>query len=142
MSRAGYSDDADDQWAYICWRGAVTSSIRGKRGQAFLKEMLAALDGMVFHELIANDLEKDGAVCALGAVGRRRQLDMSGWDPHDYETIAGRFGITGPLAREIVFVNDEWSYGDTPRQRWERMRKWIADQIREPALTTGERRDG
>jgi len=46
MSRSGYSDDCDDQWSLICWRGAVKSAIRGKRGQAFLKEMLAALDAL------------------------------------------------------------------------------------------------
>ena len=46
MSRSGYSDDIDDNWAHIMWRGRVASSIRGKRGQAMLRELLAALDAM------------------------------------------------------------------------------------------------
>ena len=46
MSRSGYTDDFDDQWALIRWRGAVTSAIRGKRGQEFLREMAAAMDAM------------------------------------------------------------------------------------------------
>jgi hypothetical protein len=68
MSRSGYSDDCD-QWDMIRWRGAVASSIRGARGQAFLKEMLAALDALPEPKLIAEELESDGAVCAIGAVG-------------------------------------------------------------------------
>lgn len=45
MSRSGYCDDGDyGQWEMIMWRGAVTSAFRGKRGQAFLKEMLDSRD--------------------------------------------------------------------------------------------------
>lgn len=35
MSRSGYSDDCYG-WELICWRGAVNSAIKGKRGQSFL----------------------------------------------------------------------------------------------------------
>jgi hypothetical protein len=45
MSRSGYSDD-HSEWDLIRWRGAVASAIRGKRGQAFLRELLVALDAM------------------------------------------------------------------------------------------------
>lgn len=45
MSRSGYSDDID-QWDLICWRGAVASAIRGKRGQAFLLEMWKAMTAL------------------------------------------------------------------------------------------------
>lgn len=44
MSRHGYSDDChDDILSFGQWRGQVASAIRGKRGQAFLKELIAAL---------------------------------------------------------------------------------------------------
>lgn len=43
MSRSGYSDDCDDPLQEGRWRAAVNSAIRGKRGQAFLREALAAL---------------------------------------------------------------------------------------------------
>lgn len=57
MSRSGYSEDYDgDHWDLIRWRGAVASSIRGKRGQAFLREALAALDAMPEKKLITGDL--------------------------------------------------------------------------------------
>lgn len=57
MSRSGYSEDWDgENWTFIRWRGAVKSALRGKRGQAFLREALAALDAMPEKRLITHDL--------------------------------------------------------------------------------------
>ena len=141
MSRSGYSDAGDiDQWGFICWRGAVNSAIKGKRGQAFLKEMLAALDSMDTKALIANDLVRDAGtehkqVCAIGAVAVKRGLDVSGVNPEDRDTVAGVFGIAPALAAEIVYVNDEWcswrdAVQETPEKRFERVRAWIVAQIK------------
>ena len=55
MSRSGYSDDLET-WQLIKWRGQVMSAIRGKRGQKFLRELLAALDAMPKKILITEDL--------------------------------------------------------------------------------------
>ncbi len=138
MSRSGYWDDCDDWWAHIRWRGAIASAIRGRRGQAFLGEMLQALDSLPEHKLIANELEAGGAVCAIGAVGKARGIDMSKLDPEDSQTVAGTFGISGALAREIVWLNDEWSPRETPESRFARMRAWVAAHLAKPA----EGRDG
>lgn len=160
MSRAGYSDDCDDVLAEGRWRAAVRSALRGKRGQAFLQEALAALDAMPEKQLIRSalvidgfDLDYDepvivggdvlcdrrgmpipmGSVCLLGAVGQARGLDMSDLDPHDMDTVAPTFGIADAMAREIVYWNDEGGfYGETPEQRWTRMRAWVAAQIKKP----------
>ena len=69
MSRADYTDDVDSAWAFIRYRGAVKSAICGARGQAFLREMLAALDTVADGRLISGALEENGSVCAIGAVG-------------------------------------------------------------------------
>jgi len=130
MSRSGYSEDWDDQWATIRYRGAVESSIRGRRGQAFLKEMLAALDALPEKRLIADELQHGEAVCAIGAVGKARGVSMEKLDPEDAERVAVKFNIATALAREIVYMNDEGSYGETPEQRFQRMRMWIANQIK------------
>lgn len=131
MSRSGYSDDGEDQWALICWRGAVASALRGKRGQAVLREALAALDALPKAELIAGDLEAAGSVCLLGAVGTRRNLNMTGVDVEDHEHVASLFALPHALACEIMWENDEGGrYGETPRARWERMRRWIASNIK------------
>lgn len=131
MSRSDYSDEADDQWASICWRGAVASAIRGKRGQAFLREMLAAMDAMPEKKLISEDLARDGDVCAIGSVGKARGVDMSKLDPEDPDAIAKTFGISSALVREIEYVNDEnWSCRGDPEKRFEAVRKWIVKQIK------------
>lgn len=132
MGRAGLVEDDDfDNWASIRWRGAVTSAIRGKRGQAFLKEMQAALDALPAPKLIAHDLiTNDGCVCALGAVGKARSMDMDKLDPYDIDTVAGAFGLVDALAREIVYVNDEdGPRKETDEQRYSRVLRWIKSQI-------------
>lgn len=132
MSRSGYSCDGDiEQWDLICWRGAVASAIKGVRGQAFLLEMHRAMKALPEPKLIAHELEEHGAVCAIGAVGKARGVDMSGIDPEDRERVANVFGIAPALAAEIVFMNDEadrWSK-ETPEQRYARMLKWIEEQL-------------
>lgn len=73
---------------------------------------------------------KEGDVCALGALGRARGLDMTGLDPEQPEGVAAAFDIAEPLAREIVYMNDEGGYRtETPEDRWKRMRKWVAARI-------------
>lgn len=137
MSRSGYVDDCDDVLQAGRWRGRVMSAMRGKRGQAFLKEALAVLEAMPEKRLIAGDLVFDGdqpfyagsgeevivggdvlvdrwgaektvgSVCLLGAVGQARGLDMSDLDPEDIEMVAPRFGLADAMTREIVYWNDE-----------------------------------
>lgn len=126
MSRAGYDDDCDG-WALIRWRGAVSAAIKGKRGQQLLRELAQGMDAMKEKRLIADELVASGDFCALGVVGANRGIDMQAIDPEDSETVAGVFNIADALAREIVFVNDEmgpWK-GETPEQRWVRVRAWV-----------------
>lgn len=135
MSRSGYIDDGDT-WALIRWRGAVASAIRGNRGQAFFKELLAALDAMPEKRLITDTLKSDGDFCTLGVLGAARGIDMDQLNPENPEEVATEFNIASALAQEVVYMNDEYGsyWGDeTPEQRWARMRKWIASQIKEAA---------
>lgn len=131
MSRSGYSDDIEDQWSFIRWRGCVASAIRGKRGQALLREMLEALDAMPVKALIAEELELNGEYCALGVLGKKRGIDMSQLDPGEPTEIGIAFNIASPLAQEIVYHNDEGNpYNFTPEKRWQYMRNWVANNIR------------
>jgi hypothetical protein len=134
MSRSGYSEDCDG-WDLIRWRGAVTSAIRGKRGQALLLELRDALDAMPEKGLIAHELvDASGAFCTLGVIGSARGLPLSEIDPEDSDQVAKWFDIAPALAKEIVFENDEACWRDeTPQQRWDRMRQWV-----ELAIKTGE----
>lgn len=128
--RSGYSDDLDN-WALIRWRGAVTSAIRGERGQKLLREMAEAMDAMPLKKLIAEDLERDGGYCALGTVGKKRGVDMAALDPEDRDTVAVAFDIAPCLAAEVAFINDDdFAYrSETPTQRWQRVRQWVREHL-------------
>jgi hypothetical protein len=131
MSRSGYSDEYEN---LQLWRNAVARAIRGERGQAFLKELLAALDALPEKRLIPEALvDSDGEVCALGSVGRLRGLDMSKIDPEDHRKLADTFNIAPALVQEIEFENDDdfaWNHHQaTPEQRFERMRAWVVRKI-------------
>lgn len=135
MSRSGYSDDWMG-WSTICWRGAVASALRGKRGQAFLGELADAMDAMPERVLIADNLRAtDGCLCTLGVVGAARGVDLESLDPLDREAVAAAFGIAPAMAAEIVYMNDEAAWNaETPAQRWVRMRAWVAEQIKLPSV--------
>jgi hypothetical protein len=130
VSRSGYIDDVE-QWDLIRWRGAVASSIRGKRGQAFLLEMWKAMQALPEPKLIAKELEEDGAVCAIGSVGKARGVNMAEIDPQDHEQVADAFGIPHTLACEIMYMNDEGpgNWKATPEQRFAYMKKWIEGNL-------------
>jgi hypothetical protein len=133
MSRSGYSDDLSERELNL-YRGAVESAIHGKRGQAFLRELLAELDAMPVRELMRGALEYDGHYCALGVVGHARGFDLGALDDADNTDLAQAFRVARALVAEIEFVNDErgWTHTETPAERWFRVRAWVLDQIKEP----------
>ena len=140
MSRSCYSYYDIEAWAMIRWRGQVASATRGQRGQKLLSDLLVALDAMPIKQLVRHELEtRDGGVCALGALGKARGIDMSAIDPEEPDEVAAAFDIASPLAREIVYMNDEhfdYEYVNnqrveiSPEKRWSRMREWVAAQIK------------
>ncbi|WP_052223899.1 hypothetical protein [Comamonas testosteroni] len=108
MSRSGYTDDYDEDGTGGLWRGAVARAIKGKRGQAALRETLAALESMPQKVLIGESLvTADGEFCTLGALGSARGLDMRAVDPDDWDAVAALFDIAPAMVREIVYENDE-----------------------------------
>lgn len=150
MSRHGYSDELD-QWDLIKWRGQVASAMRGKRGQKLLVDLVKALDAMTEKALIAGKLVTvDAEVCALGAVGQLRGIEMptvdkngdeyEGDDFDSYE-MADLFDVAHQLAAEVMWQNDEggrdhkvvdgrWQYcPETPQERWQRVRAWAMRHI-------------
>lgn len=145
MSRSGYVDDGgcDYNNAWALNKKSIDRAIQGKRGQDLLHAMAAALDAMPVKELVAEKLVTDeGAVCALGAVAVACKIDVSGLDPEDSDAVAKKFNIAPSLAREIVFQNDDdFGYlgrsGETPAQRWTRIRKWVGEQLTQPEVRHG-----
>lgn len=135
MSRSGYCDDYE---GIGLWRGAVASAIRGKRGQNFLRELLATLDAMPEKRLLAVTINTGKGCCTLGSVTKARGVDTNDLDERidagdDWgigEELAERLGIASAMAQEIVYMNDEAAWNnETPEQRYSRMREWVEAQI-------------
>ena len=128
MSRSGYVDDCD----YLpLYRQAVERSLKGIRGQAFLREMAEALDAMPCKRLTTGELvDSLGDVCALGCVCQRRGINCDGVDSFNTKQVAKFVGISEAMAAEIADINDDdWLEMETDWHRWTRVRKWVAEQI-------------
>ena len=156
MSRITYNewDSAEGQWAGIRWGGAAKKAINGKRGQAALRELKAALLVLPSKRLIADRWAASGDVCALGALDVHRMMARTGmnWDaarlvvqqttqiewidywgdPHEDDESSSaelgqsRLGLTYTLAWEIIEKNDEYR---TPEDRYTRMLGWLNSNI-------------
>lgn len=145
MSRSNYSDDCEN---LELWRGNVERTIKGKKGQALLRELEAALVALPEKRLISDDMARmdeahpaDSEVCALGCVALKRGLDQ-GKDrltvlkeimeqfPEGCEAseLADDFDISEMLAREITYVNDEMA-PDRPEKRYEYVLSWVRSKI-------------
>ena len=136
MSRSGYSDDYDgDNPFYLIYPSIVERSIKGKRGQTFLKELAKELDAMPEKRLIAHELIKENECCTIGVICKARGIDVSGVDVEDAHAVGNLVGISSSMAREIEYENDQGfnfynSNKETPENRWLRMRKWVAEQLK------------
>lgn len=141
MSRVTADNDYDPREANL-WHGRLLSAIRGARGQAFLRELLEALDAMPEKRLIANSMQaENGEVCALGVIGAKRGIDLHKIDEsnegEDYDAvkIGKQFNIAEALALEIMWFNDDGIYifhprKETPEHRWGRMRAWVLSHLK------------
>lgn len=134
MSRHGYADDLDYQYLNL-YRGTVKRCINSKAGQSFLRELADAMDAMPEKVLIADELiNSDGDCCTIGVVCKSRAIDVNAIDYEDPEQVGSAVGIARQMAAEIEYENDDGAWHDeSPGQRWQRMRKWVAEHIREQA---------
>lgn len=134
MSRSGYSDGLDSRELNM-WRGAVRRATTGKRGQAFFRELVDALDAMPEKRLVAGELQtKEGETCALGSLAKQKGVALLPLNTYDYDKLADTFDIARALAQETMYENDEGGpyrrEPETPEERWIRVRAWAAKQIR------------
>jgi hypothetical protein len=137
MCRSGYTDDCENLNLY---RATVTRSILGKRGQAFLRNMATALDALPEKMLIAGELiNENGACCALGAVCKFRNIDVSKIDYLDLEIVGAAVGISRSMAAEIEYENDERGpHKEDPADRWKRIRAWVDENLNASNNNHGE----
>lgn len=144
MSRSGFSECDGDEGENLAagrWQAQVASATRGKRGQKFFRDLVAALDAMPEKKLVANELVTgEGEVCALGALAQYRKVDIAAleigsgdpdddWEDSDWAALVGAFDVAEQLTRETMYMNDECCSGNEV-ERWNRVRSWAARQIR------------
>ncbi len=135
MGRSGYSDDGDDENnSAALYRANVDRAMAGKRGQRFFRDLVSALDAMPEKRLIHGKLEeKDGAVCALGALRKAKGVALEPLRESDWDALGSAFNVAPMLTQEVMFENDDDfcdHEDETPEERWERMRKWAAAKVR------------
>ncbi len=139
--RISYSEEEDYPGEFDLYQGNCMRSIKGKKGQAALRELEQALLAMPDKRLIANELETaDGDVCAIGALVKHRGVTPKS-DPEDMEEVGMELGMPRLVAWKVVALNDVDidSYYDpkeghcvsyTPEERYEhvlaQVQKWLS----------------
>jgi hypothetical protein len=115
---------------YLAWQLEVAEAILSPAGQAFMQELVKALDAIPRKELIAGRLaDNRGGCCALGTVCRSRGLDVSQVDHDNLEDISRFLDIPCQIVDEVVYLNDAAYPGEAPTDRWARMRFWAGNQV-------------
>src|SRR5271169_5049168 len=92
---------------YELWRANLRRTMQSERGQAFLQELLEALDALPQKRLIQGAMQQGREVCALGAVGLKRRINLGGLDSRNHDELAAAFGISSMLVQEIAYWNDQ-----------------------------------
>lgn len=144
MSRSGFyeMDDWDQESILAMGRnaGRIASATRGRRGQAFLKTALKALDQMEDKRLAGNTfgVGDDGCMCLMTSIatetGHGSVLSV-GRDSDDDEIcadMAAEFDVSEVLVRDLVWDNDANAPRD-PAKRWQWMRDRIESKIAKEA---------
>lgn len=158
MSRYDCDGDGDGPEYNNAWdlqEQAGLNALRGKRGQAVLKELEVALLALPEKKLLHGKLSREGGVCAIGALALKRRMEAGEardaalkWmeeqvDPEDCEEWGEQtayfakkhLGVVKALAYKISFENDEgrgeYNHGhkETDEERWARVLKWVRSQI-------------
>lgn len=157
MSRYDCDGDGDGPEYNNAWElqeQAGLNALRGKRGQAVLKELEAALLALPEKKLLNGKLSSNGGVCAIGALALKRRMDAGeardaalrwmeeqvdpedceGWGEQTTAFAKQHLKIVKVLAYKISFENDEgrgeYNHGhrETEEERFERVLKWVRAQ--------------
>jgi hypothetical protein len=158
--RIRISEEEDFPNQAAMWEANMERSLRGRKGQAALRELEAALIALPDKRLIANDtVSADGAVCSIAALAKHRGYNGNlilpqmattddDWfnensdkfhDEYEYEEavetammkVAGDLGIPRMVAFAIIYENDDGlGRNPTPEQRYDHMLRWVQRQLR------------
>lgn len=150
MARFYSEEDEDFPGQAELWQANCERSLKGKKGQASLRDLEAALLALPSPRLIAGELQnKAGEVCAIGALAKFKGhecpivaygLDEFGdteIDPIDVESatidLAKTLGVPRMVAIAVAAENDAaWVKLDS-EQRYQRVLAWVRQEIQPTA---------
>lgn len=152
MSRITYYDDWGDGYYTVgLWNGTVKSALNGRRGQAVLREIEAALLALPRKRLVENAGGDGETVCVLGALDWHRKVQQGvpvdeamravGEESEDtlYEphVAAEHLNLTYPLAFTLMEENDEMTMHLSPEERYEAVLAYVRKMIRVESPASG-----
>jgi D-alanine-D-alanine ligase-like ATP-grasp enzyme len=128
------------------WEANRDRSLRGRKGQAALRELETALLELPEKRLIANHLKDDeGGVCALAALAKYKGAELPEEVEAEYDDEYGvaiqdqmvafgkSLGVPRMVAIDIVYQNDDtWWKELTPEERYRKMLNWTQRHITHP----------
>ena len=165
MSRTDYAEEEDFPGQWALQEKNLERLLAGKRGQAVLRDLEAALLAIPEKRLIADHGVKDGEVCTVAALavhkqvtqGQSRELvlrqleaeereylgedyEYSEWGDDQYTQDLGvSVGVPKSLAWRLVALNDLDYDGCTPEQRYEKVLAWTRRNLHAADPHQGER---
>lgn len=113
MSRVDYSEDEDFPGQRELQQANMVRLLAGKKGQAILRDLEAALLELPQKRLIANHGAKDGEVCAVAALAVYREARSKGQAREQVlrELEAREREYLGPDFDSEEWGDDEWTLG-------------------------------
>jgi hypothetical protein len=145
MSRINYCEDEDFNNQSLLWEANQERAIRGRKGQAALRELEQALLALPEKKLIVDELENaQGEVCAIGALAKfkGRENPRVNWGdtpvdepladgvilPDEVQEVtldlAESLGVPRLVALAVIYENDERAYALDPTLRYGRLLRW------------------
>ena len=141
--RVNYSEDEDYGGQFNLWQANCRRSRQGKKGQAALRELEAALLAMPDKRIQKDVLvEPSGEACAIGALMLHRMIsagmsreqaieECGAFEPLDTEDHGVSFGLPRLVAWSVAVENDEYYRVESPEERYRRILAWIREELRQ-----------
>lgn len=153
--RINCADEEEWPGQFGLWDANCRRSIKGRKGQAALRELEAALLALPEKRLIADKLEDDeGRVCAIGALAKAKGVTPKADPDYEMEEVGVELGMPRMVAWKVVAENDVtldkvWNVAEgplapndypyqgglllirdvTPEERYEKMLAWVQEQL-------------
>lgn len=163
--RIEYCEQEDHPGQFNLYHANCARSLGGRKGQAALRELEAALVALPTKRLIANALVHEGDVCAIGALALKRGVLSLGEEDEGEEMVdvGESLGMPRLVAWKVVEANDidnetysvrapgpnqyQWpeytpgyrlSVHTTPEERYVNVLKWVRANLSGGSPKTGD----